>query len=76
MNETTTRDQHLDWCKQRALKYCDAGDLRQALASMMSDLQKHPETKNHPARVLGMQLFVSGNLNDTAEMRKFIEGFN
>lgn len=39
--ETTTRADHLAWCKQRALQYVDAGDLTGAYASMTSDLGKH-----------------------------------
>ena len=44
-----TRDEHLAWCKQRALEYADRGDTTNAVASMMSDLGKHPETENHGA---------------------------
>lgn len=36
-----TRSEHFAWAKQRALEYVDAGDLRSAVASMGSDLQKH-----------------------------------
>lgn len=71
-----TREEHLDWCKQRALLYVDAGDLTGAFASMGSDLRKHEETKDHAATRLGMMLLMSGNLNTPDEMRKFIEGFN
>jgi len=38
-----TRKEHLDWCKERALKYVDDGNLQQAYTSMTSDLSKHPE---------------------------------
>ncbi len=73
---TTTRAEHLAWCKQRALEYCDAGDLREAFASMISDLHKHTETDKHAGIELGAMLFFSGHLNTDSEMRKFIEGFN
>jgi hypothetical protein len=43
---TVTRDEHLAWCKKRALEYVDAGDLTNAVASMGSDLKKHPDTDN------------------------------
>jgi hypothetical protein len=36
------RDEHLAWCKKRALEYWRAGDLANAVASMGSDLDKHP----------------------------------
>jgi hypothetical protein len=35
-----TRQEHLDWCKGRALEYVKANDLRNAWASMASDLSK------------------------------------
>lgn len=72
----TTRQEHLQWCKQRALEYCEAGDTTNAFASMTSDLSKHPETENHPAIQLGMMLLMSGHLSSQIEMKKFIEGFN
>lgn len=70
------RAEHLKWCKQRALEYCDAGDVNQAWASMTSDLGKHPETENHAAIQLGMMLLIGGYNKTPHEMRKFIEGFN
>lgn len=72
---TTTRTEHLEWCKKRALVYCDMGDLKQAYASMGSDLGKHPETENHAAIQLGFQMLLGGMLDTPAKMRKFIEGF-
>ena len=72
----TTRAEHLAWCKQRAIEYCDMGDTQQAFASMGSDIGKHPETANHSAIQLGMMLLMAGKLDTPTEMRKFIEGFN
>ena len=46
-----TRDQHLAWCKQRALAYLPA-DPANAMASMLSDLTKHVGTREHPGREL------------------------
>lgn len=74
--ENTTREEHLKWCKKRALEYVDAGDLNQAFASMGGDLNKHPETEGHPAMVLGLLLMMGGHLTTPDEMRKFILGFN
>lgn len=70
------RSEHLAWCKERALEYVDNGDLQQAYASMVSDMSKHEETKDHSAIELGMMLLMSGKLNANHDMRKFIEGFN
>jgi len=71
-----TRDEHLSRCKERALKYCDLGDLPSAFASMAQDLAEHPETKNHAAIDLGFRLLFNGHLSTAVEMRKFIEGFH
>lgn len=71
-----TRSEHISWCKKRALEYVDQNDNQQAFASMVSDLSKHPETQGHVAIQLGMTLNMSGKLNTSHEMRKFIEGFN
>lgn len=71
-----TRDEHLAWCKRRALEYVAIGDLQQALASMISGLRKHPETETHCGIELGFMLMMGGLLSTPAEMKKFIEGFN
>lgn len=68
-----TREEHLEWCKQRARVYLDMGDGNQAYASFISDMRKHPGTENHPALEMGGMLLVSGNMNN---IRKFIDGFN
>ena len=70
------RSEHVQWCKDRALEYVDRGELTDALASMGSDLGKHPDTDGHPAIGMGVLLLAGGQLNSTHEMRKFIEGFN
>lgn len=71
-----SREEHMDWCKRRALEYVDAGNLMEAYSSMASDLGKHPETAGHSAIQLGTMLLVGGQLNTSKTMRDFIEGFN
>lgn len=68
---TMTRTEHLQWCKDRALVYADAGDDGQALASMCSDLGKHPELENHIGIQLGMMIAMQGG-----SIREWIIGFN
>ena len=71
-----TREEHLAWCKQRALEYLDAGDIKNAVTSMLSDLGKHPETAIPSGSVLntlGMQAIMN---HDDAAARRFIVGFN
>ena len=70
------RQEHLEWCKKRALEYVDMGDVTQAYASMISDLKKHPETKSHIAIELGALMLFSGHLATSEKMRTFINGFN
>jgi hypothetical protein len=72
------RNQHLKWCKDRALEYVIVGDNEQAIASMASDLGKHPDILSAVEICLGfgMELLTSGKLNSTEKMRIFINGFN
>lgn len=70
------RQQHLEWCKKRALEYVDAGDVKQAYASMASDMNKHPDLAGHAALGLGMMLLMGGQLSTPEKMREFINGFN
>lgn len=69
-----TRDEHLAWCKQRALEYLDEGDLGNAVASMASDLTKHPETgRGHDALMMLAMMYVAQH--DAEGVRRWIEGF-
>jgi len=70
-----TRDEHVQWCKDRALEYVDLGEFSNAVASMGSDLNKHPETKDHPGIAMGVLLMAGGMMRDDHEFRKFINGF-
>jgi hypothetical protein len=69
-----TRDEHLAWCKERAHEYLERGDIANGIASMMSDLTKHPETKsNNPyLTMLGMMYAKDHDLEGA---KRFIEGF-
>lgn len=74
MFATESRADHLAWCKERALEYVELGDTKNAFASLMSDLNKHPDTQGHGARELGIMLLLAGQLDTPAQMREFIEG--
>lgn len=66
-----TRAEHLAWCKQRAI--AELPDLGNAVASMASDLGKHPETRTDPVLiVLGIEATARG----PEAVREWIEGFN
>jgi hypothetical protein len=79
METETSREEHLAWCKERALAYCEPGmDPTDAFASMASDLGKHSETRSARTlmETLGMGLLMGGHLSTPTQMREFIEGFN
>jgi len=50
MTNIGTRAEHLDWAKQRALAYLP--DWQNAMASFVSDLNKHDETAGHAVQEL------------------------
>jgi hypothetical protein len=69
-----SREEHVEWAKARAMEYVVVGDFNQAIASMGSDLNKHPETTNHPGMMLGM-IELMGNPTKES-ITRFIQGFN
>ncbi len=70
-----TRDEHMNWCKERALEYVENGDLPSAITSMLSDLGKHEETRGVGETMAPLGLFeATGGSADS--VRRFIEGFN
>jgi hypothetical protein len=70
-----TRDEHIAWCKKRALEYVAAGNLSHAVANMASNLKTHPDTDN-PALtglvMIGMMYVTDG---DKAAVQCSIERF-
>jgi hypothetical protein len=68
-----TRDEHLAWCKERALEYLRAGDLANAVTSMASDLEKHSETRFNPVLLALGILYVTDH--DYDGVKRWIEGF-
>ncbi len=71
-----TRQEHLEWCKERALVYVDNGDLSQAVASMISDLSKHDETRLTPDSPLKQLALIAAMSGNQEEIRRFIVGCN
>lgn len=66
------RAEHLAWAKERALEYLP-DNVNDAMASFMSDLNKHDETAGHPVGELMIMHAMSGLLDDR-ECRSLIEG--
>lgn len=69
-----TREEHLAWCKQRALEYLDAGKLEEVVASMASDLNTHPGTRVGTDVMLRVGLLYVDQ-GDPARLRMWVEGF-
>lgn len=69
-----TRDEHMAWAKERALEYLNNGDVQNAVASMLSDLGKHPETEGAGRAMAPVAILALMN-QDPHEARRFIEGF-
>lgn len=76
-----TRAEHLAWCKERAMQEFDyyvqndgmESAVRNAKASMMSDLGKHPETMDS-VKTAGMLMMLP--MHSRADIKAFIDGFN
>ncbi len=76
-----TRSEHMAWCKQRAMQEFDyyiekegfEAAARNAKASMLSDLGKHPDTADSQ-KTAAMLLLMP--MHTRAEVQRFIEGFN
>jgi len=67
----------LEHGQQHSLTHTEpTGDATNALTSMFSDLEKHPETAGHKGSQIGVVLMMTGKLRDPSEARRFIDGFN
>lgn len=74
-----TRAEHVQWCKDRAMEYVNQGDLLEGVTSMMSDLGKHPETKESSTgalAMLGLLAMQQAQSGDRAGVVRYITGFN
>lgn len=74
-----TRQEHMDWCKKRAMEYVEQGDLLNGVTSMMSDLGKHPETAERAGgalAMLGLLALQQAQAGDRDGVVRYITGFN
>lgn len=72
-----TRAEHVRWCKDRAMEYVNQGDLLNGVTSMMSDMEKHPETAmKGPLAMLGMLALQQAQSGDRDGVERYIKGFN
>jgi hypothetical protein len=71
---TVAREQHVERSKARALALLGLGRIREAVASMMMDMRKHPNCEVPPEiNVIG--IFAAG-AGDAALARAYIEVFS
>jgi hypothetical protein len=70
-----TRYEHVQWAKARALAYLPA-DKAGAIASLTSDLSKHPDTRQHRALQQLGPAVLAGELATAEQVREFIENCN
>lgn len=78
-----TREEHLKWCKERAIQEYDfyakessAKALQNGLTSMMSDLMKHQDTSSQALQSLLMMQMMDSKPMLRQQFVNFINGFN
>jgi hypothetical protein len=70
-----TRDERLEWCKARAREYLRRGDLVNAVASIISDMnQKYEGLPPCPGELAMIGILNAAN-GDRRAVSTFIEGF-
>jgi hypothetical protein len=68
-----TREQYVQRSKESALALLSVGRIREAVASMMMDMRKHPDCGVPPEiNAIGIFAAVAG---DAAVARAYIDGF-
>lgn len=74
-----TRAEHIAWCKERAHEYVRQGDLVNAVASMASDMDQHPETASTATGAIATLTVMAGlqaAQGDHEAVIRYIDGFN
>ena len=70
---TVTREQHIERSKECALALLGVGRIREAVASMMMDMRKHPNC-DVPNEIHVIGIFAA-KAGDAVLARAYIEGF-
>ena len=68
-----TRTEHLEWAKARALECAEAGEYGDAIASLLSDLGKHEETRSLLDLADLRDALEVGQSKDPERVRRWIE---
>jgi hypothetical protein len=78
-----TREEHLKWCKDRAIQEYDfyikesiSKATKNGITSMMSDINKHTETKSGALQSLCIMTLMTRPNMSRQEFVNFINGFN
>ena len=73
-----SREEHIQFCKARAMEYVEHGELLNAVTSMMSDLEKHEETRStgKALSALGLLAAMQAQQGDRQAVERYILGFN
>ena len=66
---------HLRQAKDRALGYTEQGKIAAAMASIIEDLDGHPETQDHQGLPVMMWLAERGDFMTPGRLAEFIRGF-
>jgi len=69
-----TRDEHLEWCKELARKDLDRGRVADAIATMCTCLEQHPDFVGVVKNMMPLGLFYAVH-NDLDGAQRFVEGF-
>ncbi len=73
----STRKEHIQKCKKKAIQTLDSKGLENGWIEMINGLSKHPETLEEHARIdQGIKKIAKGELDSSEKMRIFIKGFN
>lgn len=77
MSSEISREEHLAWCKKRAIEFAEGGDHSQAMASFSSDINKHEGTRHLRQLVkdLWWPMQMGGMFRTNEELIKHIEGY-
>lgn len=70
----TTAAEHFAWARGRAMEYVEAGDGGNAMASLVSDLSKHPGTAGILTADLQGLFLGEVAIGGAVGARRFIEG--
>lgn len=72
-----SRTKHLQWCKDRANEYAYAGNLRDAVSSMISDLQKWDHGPMYDLELIKLMFQDGVHFRKSRDdMLHWIDGFN